>query len=224
MLPDLNKTIEKLLIQRGNLNPNQIDISFEQPNGQWSARLSRPTISCWCFDLRENLKLRNTTVNTSRNGDQGIRALPPRRIDLSYLVTAWAGKIEDEQQLLWRALGALKRVSSLSPNECEGIMRYQTRDVPLLVADTSNTSINLVDLWGVLDNQMRLGFTLIATVELDLELSIEAPLVLEATIRLGSSDDPTQLTLNEGGREELRIKPKPGQKPPSNPDDSKKKK
>jgi hypothetical protein len=220
VLQDLNKTIEKLLIKRGNLAPSQIDISFEQPNGQWSARLSRPTISCWCFDLRENLKLRSTSLNTTRNGDQGVRSLPARRMDLAYLVTAWAGKIEDEQQLLWRALAALKPVSSLSPNECEGMMRYQTHDVPLLVADTSNTSINLVDLWGVLDNQMRLGFTLIATIELDLELSIEAPLVLEATIRVGSSDDPTQRTLNEGGREELKIKPKPGQKSPSNPDDS----
>lgn len=222
MLPDLNKTIEKLLIQRGNLNPGQIDISFEQPNGQWSARLSRPTISCWCFDLRENLKLRAASTSVNRNGDQATRSLPPRRIDLSYLITAWAGKIEDEQQLLWRALAALKPVASLAPHECEGMMRYQTRDVPLLVADTSNTSINLVDLWGVLDNQMRLGFTLIATVELDLELSVETPLVLEATIRMGSSDDPTQRALNEGGREELKIKPKPGQKPSSNPDDSRK--
>ena len=224
MLHDLNKTVEKLLIKRGNLTPSQIDISFEQPNGQWSARLSRPTISCWCFDLRENLKLRNSSINTSRNGETGVRSLAPRRIDLSYLVTAWAGKIEDEQQLLWRALAALKPVTSLSPRDCEGMLRYQTHDVPLLVADTSNTSINLVDLWGVLDNQMRLGFTLIATLDLDLELSLESPLVFEATIRLGSSDDPTQRTLNEGGREELKIKPKPGQKPPSDPDESPKKK
>lgn len=218
MLHDLNKTLEKILVQRGNLTPNQIDISFEQPNGQWSARLSRPTLNVWCFDLRENLKLRNPDLGTARNGQTGVRSLPPRRIDLAYLVTAWAGKIEDEQQLLWRALAALKPVAAISPKDCEGMMRYQTRDVPLLVADTSNTNINLVDLWGVLDNQMRLGFTLIATVELDLELSIEAPLVLEATIRLGSADDPTQQTLNEGGREELKINPQPGQKPPS--DDS----
>ena len=81
---------------------------------------------------------------------------------------------------------------------------------------------SLVDLWGVLDNQMRLGFTLTATVELDVELSIEAPLVLEATIRLGSSDEPARQTLNEGGREELKIKPKAGQKPPSAPDDPQK--
>ena len=69
---------------------------------------------------------------------------------------------------------------------------------------------------------MRLGFMLTATVDLDIELSMEAPLVLEATIRLGSSDYPAQKTLNEGGREELKIKPKPGQKPPSAPDDSQK--
>jgi hypothetical protein len=222
VLHDLNKSLEKLLIQRGNITPNQIDISFEQPNGQWSARLSRPTLSLWCFDLRENVKLRSMDMNTSRNGNHGQRTVAPRRIDLTYLITAWASKIEDEHQLLWRALAALKRVSSLEPQECEGLLRYQTHDVPLLVADTSNTTINLVDLWGVLDNQMRLGFMLTATVELVVELSIEAPLVLEATIRLGSSDDPARHEMNEGGREELKIKPKPGQKPPSAPDDSKK--
>lgn len=220
MLHDLDKTIEKYLVQQGNLNPNQIDISFEQPTGQWSARLSRPTLNCWCFDLRENVKLRTVTPTTNRNGNQGQRRYPPRRMDLTYLITAWASKIEDEHQLLWRALAALKRVLVLETKDCEGLLRYQTHDVPLLVADTSNTNINLVDLWGVLENQMRLGFLLTATVELDVELSIEAPLVLEATIRLGSSDEPERHQLNEGGREELKIKPKPGQKPPSAPDDS----
>lgn len=220
MLYDLNKTLEKLLVEQGKLTPNQIDISFEQPNGQWSARLSRPTLNCWCFDVRENLKLRQADLSTTRTGNRAVTALGPRRMDLTFLVTAWAGKIEDEHQLLWRALAALKRIPAITPRDAEGLLRYQSRDVPLLVADTSTTNINLVDLWGVLDNQMRLGFTLIATVELDVELSIEAPLVLEATIRLGSSDDPAQRTLNEGGREELKIKPKPGQKPPSAPDDS----
>lgn len=220
MLHDLNKTLEKLLVEQGKLTPNQIDISFEQPNGQWSARLSRPTLNCWCFDVRENLKLRALDMNTTRHSDRAVATMGPRRMDLTYLITAWASKIEDEHQLLWRSLAALKRITAIEPRDCEGMLRYQSRDVPLLVADTSTTNINLVDLWGVLDNQMRLGFTLIATVELDLELSIEAPLVLEATIRLGRSDDPARRTLNEDGREELKIKPKPGQKPPSAPDDS----
>jgi hypothetical protein len=220
VLSDLNKSLEKILTQRGKIASNQIDISFEQPNGQWSARLSRPTLDIWCFDLRENLKLRSMEMTTTRNGNQGRTTFAPRRIDLTYLVTAWASKIEDEHQLLWRALSVFKNVPSLVPQDCEGLLRYQSHDVPLLVADTSSIQTNLVDLWGVLDNQMRLGFTLTATVELDVELSIEAPLVLEATIRLGSSDYPVEHELNEGGREELKIKPKPGQKPPSAPDDS----
>jgi hypothetical protein len=224
VLSDLNKSLEKLLNQRGKITSNQIDISFEQPNGQWSARLSRPTLDVWCFDLRENLKLRSMEMTTTRNGNHGTTTFAPRRIDLTYLVTAWASKIEDEHQLLWRALTVFKNVPSLATKDCEGLLRYQSHDVPLLVADTSSTQTNLVDLWGVLDNQMRLGFTLTATVELDVELSIEAPLVLEATIRLGSSDYPDQHELNEGGREELKIKPKPGQKPPSAPDDSQGKK
>jgi hypothetical protein len=49
--------------------------------------------------------------------------------------------------------------------------------------------VNLVDLWSVLDNQMRLGFTLVITLELDLALAEEAPLVLEATIRTGRTED-----------------------------------
>jgi Pvc16 N-terminal domain len=220
VLHDLNKTLEKILIQKGNITPNQIDISFEQPNGQWSARLSRPTLDCWCFDLRENLKLRSMNMTTTRNGNQGRTTFAPRRFDLTYLITAWASKIEDEHQLLWRALAALKRTASIEPQDCEGLLRYQTHDVPLLVADTSIIPVNLVDLWGVLDNQMRLGFTLTTTVDLDVELALEAPLVLEATIRLGSSDDPARHELKAGGREELKIKPKPGQKPPSAPDDS----
>jgi hypothetical protein len=220
VLHDLDKTLEKILVQQGNITPNQIDISFDQPSGEWSARLSHPTINCWCFDIRENLKLRSMEMTTTRNGNQGRTTIAPRRMDLTYLITSWASKVEDEHQLLWRALAALKRVQSIEPRDCEGLLRYQTHDVPLLVADTSNTSINLVDLWGVLENQMRLGFTLTATVELDVELSIEAPLVLEATIRLGSSDEPERHELNEGGHEELKIKPKSGQKPPSAPDDS----
>lgn len=224
MLHDFNKTLEKLLIQQGNLPPTQIDISFEQPNGQWSARLSRPTLNLWCFDLRENLRLRTTEMTRSYNGNSASSTLAPRRIDVMYLVTAWASKIEDEHQLLWRALSALKRVSSLRPQDCEGMMRYQTHDVPLLVADTSNNPINLVDLWGVLDNQMRLGFTLVATLELDVQLSIEAPLVLEATIRMGRFDDPEAPRLLDEGREEIKIKPKPGQKPPTLPDETKRKK
>lgn len=192
MLHDLDQTLEKLIYTEGKLNRSEIDIAFEQPNGEWSSRLSRPTLSLWCFDLRENIKLRTMDRQYVRNGNTAKTSFPARRMDLSYLVTAWARKIEDEHQLIWRALAALKRFTTLVPSECEGALRYQTRDIPLTVADMSENPTNLVDLWSVLDNQMHLGFIVVATVELDTEIGFEGPLVLEAQIRVGTSSDPAK--------------------------------
>ncbi len=124
------------------------------------------------------------------------RVRAPRRIDLTYLVTAWAREPEDEHQLLWRALAALKGVPVLKPDDCEGALRYQQHDIPLQVADMADVHVNLVDLWSVLENQMRLGFTVIATVELDTEIAIEGPLVLIGTFRVGQSDEPPEERLS----------------------------
>lgn len=207
MLDDLDKTIEKLLIEEGKINKNEIDISFEPPNGEWSARLNRPTINIWCFDVRENLKLRSMEMHHQDNGNWGRTSIAPRRMDVAYLVTAWTRKIEDEHRLLWRALGTLKRFAVLKPEQGEGLIRYQTRDMPLLIADPSGIQVNMTDLWSVMENQMRLGFTLLITVELDVETGFDSPLVLESTLQFGQAEDPTQhdmevvdLELNRKGK------------------------
>ena len=209
MLHDLDKTLERVLFEEGKLNKSEIDIAFDQPTGEWATHLRRPTINCWCFDLRENLKFRSMERAVTRNDKTGRTGFPPRRVDLIYLVTAWARKVEDEHQLLWRALATLKRFPKLPPSECEGLLRYQQQDIQLLVADMSDIHVNLVDLWSVLENQMRLGFTVAATIELDVEIGFEAPLVLEAFIRVGQADEPLDRTLSAADTE---IKHKAGQK------------
>lgn len=196
MIHDLDKTLENILIEEGKLNKKEIDISFDTPTGEWSARLNRPTLNLWCFDLRENLKLRGMERSVTRNNNRGQTSFPPRRIDLSYLVTAWARKIEDEHQLLWRALAALKRVPRLSPRDCEGGLRYQQQDIPLNVADMSYNAANIVDLWSMLENKMHLGFLVVTTLELDTEIGFEGPLVLDATVRVGQSEEPSEESLS----------------------------
>lgn len=196
MIQDLDQTLENLIRKEGKLNKSDIDIAFEQPTSEWSARLSRPTVNFFCYDLRENLKLRTMDRTVTRNGTHGFSAFPPRRVDLSYLITAWARKVEDEHQLLWRALAALKKHTDLMPSECEGLLRHQTRNIPIKVAEMGENPVNLVDLWGVLDNQMRLGFVMVTTVELDTEIGFEAPLVLEADIRVGRMYEPELETRN----------------------------
>lgn len=214
MLHDFDKTLEKLLISEGKLDSNEIDVSFEQPTSDWSSRLSRPTLNCWCFDLRENIKLRQPDrgYGGQPNGNAIRIVSPPRRVDVSYLVTAWARKVEDEHLLLWRALATLKRVTSIEPSQCEGSLRYSEFSIPVTVADMSANPVNLVDLWSVMDNQMRLGFIMTATLDLDLQLSLDVPLVLEATIKVG---DATHLPTEEITHlsSEIKIRPKEGQTP-----------
>lgn len=190
MLDDLDKTLESVLRNRGGIG-SDIEIAFDQPNREWASRLSRPTLNMFTFDVRENQKLRQVDREVSRNGSSAKITIPPRRIDVAYLVTAWTRKIEDEHRLLWRALSTMKRFVYLAPEACEGSLRYSRVDIPLLVAETSPTmTTNLVDLWSVLDNQMHLGFTVMATLELDMAFEEETPLVLEATISTAQSERP----------------------------------
>lgn len=190
MIQDLDKTVEKILYDKGRMSRNDIDVSFDQPNGDWSARLARPTLNVWAFDLRENMKLRNMTLGTERENGIGTRRRMSLRYDITYLVTAWARKVEDEHQLLWRGLGALVQIPILKRDECEGALREQPYDMPLLVGTIGERLPNTSDLWSVLNNQMRMGFTFIVTLAVDPLMSFEAPLVLERTARFGQSLEP----------------------------------
>lgn len=193
MLHDLDRTIEKLLRERGGLKENDIDISFEQPSSEWSASINRPTINCWAFDLRENTKLRSMNMQVDRDLKKKVANLRmvPMRLDVSYLITAWARKAEDEHQLLWRTLAALAHYMALSPDMCEGVLKEQPFDLPLQVAQITEAATNMTDLWSVLDNEMKMGFTLATTLALDLQRVLEAPLVFEGRLRFGQTEDPT---------------------------------
>ncbi len=191
MIHDFDKTLEKLIVEQGNLDKNEIDVSFELPNGDWASRLARPTINCWCYDLRENVKLRNMEINVNRMERHAQLRLAPLRFSLTYLVTAWARKIEDEHQLLWRVLGALARLPVITPDRCEGALREQPYDIPITVGQIGDTTGNITDLWSVLESEMRLGFTVCATLALDTERGFDAPMVFEKEIGVGQSQDPT---------------------------------
>ena len=196
MIQDLDKTIEKIIYERGRVTRSDVEVSFDQPNGDWSSRLARPTINAWAFDLRENVKLRNMTLETERANGMGMRRRMSIRYDITYLVTAWARKVEDEHQLLWRALGALVQVPLLKRDYVEGMLRDQPYDMPILVGTIGERLPNTSDLWSVLNNQMRLGFTFIVTLAIDPMMSFEAPLVLERTARVGQSERPNERALD----------------------------
>ena len=172
MIADIDEVLKKLLAQEIAVQGNDIDIRFEQPTREWSARLSKPTINLFLFDIRENWMLRTAEAyRTIKRADGTVEIRRnPVRIDLRYLVTAWVKEPEDEHLLLSAALMAFLRHPFLPEDILPEVLSNQPAPIPLLVAsypETRGPWDKFSELWGVLDNELRPALLLTATVAMD---------------------------------------------------------
>src|SRR6476469_3835913 len=88
MIQDVDEAL-RTLIGREALNGSGVEIAFDAPTKDWVSRRNAPMVDMYLYDIREDTSRRVT----------GHR-LPPRRYRLSYLVTAWTNRPEDEHRLL----------------------------------------------------------------------------------------------------------------------------
>lgn len=136
--------------------PSEIgDISFDPPDRTWGAQLSRLTVNLFLFEVaRSELPPRPPAA---REGDDGrlerLGALPMAR--LHYLVTAWAGSIRDEHQLLGDVLTRVMLHKSLPTD-------YLNEELPgpayLTLAGPEARKPN--ELWSALDGRLKPSFQL----------------------------------------------------------------
>jgi hypothetical protein len=178
----LDETIRQLLIRQVPLDPSEIEISFDTPDREWSGRLTRPTINCFLYDVRENIKLKaiGWEVGRDKANNTATRKRQPLRIDATYQVTTWARAHEDEHLLLWRVLAALARFSALPEDLLQGDLKDQPMPIPASVAQPDQMPANYADLWQALDNRIRPVLTYVLTLVLDPEIAVTRPLTLTA--------------------------------------------
>jgi len=172
VITDVDEALRKLLIREIEIKGNEVDIKFDQPKREWSSRVSKPTLNLFLFDLRENLRLRGaeqyTTINLPNGTSQVKRN--PIRMDLRYLMTAWVKEAEDEHLLLSTALMGLLRNPFIPKDLCKGRLEDLPAPIPIEVA-TFIPEMGPIDkfseIWGVLDNEMRLSVLITVTVPVD---------------------------------------------------------
>ena len=185
MLADLDETIRQLLVRYVPVDPAGIDISFDLPDREWSARLTRPTINCFLYDVRENHRLRSASWETRRQANSASRQKGPLRIDATYQVTTWARGNDDQHRLLWRVLAALARHPTLGPDVLAGGLREQPMPVTTSVAQPDQGPANIGDFWNAVDNRVRPVLTYVVTLSLDPEVVVNSKLTLFApTVRV----------------------------------------
>jgi hypothetical protein len=182
MLHPLHSAIVTLLADRGQIPPAEVDVWFEIPAREWVESLARPAICCYLFDLAESAEFRNASAQTVRANGKATTRLPPRRVDLRYLVCAFSSSRADEQALVWRALAALLRHTTLPPE----LLAPELRELGVAVqtkVGTYQDAPRLLDLWGALELPPRPALLYTVTAPLDLAVELEAPLVLTRLVR-----------------------------------------
>jgi Pvc16 N-terminal domain len=199
MLKDSHQALGQLLYRRGKI-PEEVDIRYEAPTKQWVDSLIRPTISFFLFDVQENKEKRETNLQTFRGNGRAERRMPPRRIDLMYCVSAFATEVADEHELLWRVLATLMKYEQFPDDVLTDSLRRVEPPLTARIAEHEMSS-RLAELWSSLGMPPHAALCYIVTAPMDLDFSIQAPLVLTRTARYRSpvGDATYETALQIGG-------------------------
>ncbi|MFN8505129.1 Pvc16 family protein [Kouleothrix sp.] len=190
MLHHLHTTIVALLYdeRRGNIPPAEVDVLFDIPSHQWVEALARPAVCCYLFDMAEVAEFRNATSQVTRANGRAVTKLPPRRVDLRYLVCAFSSSRADEQALVWRAMAVFMKHTTLPADLMPDELRKLDVTVTTKIGPYPDAP-KLLELWGALDLPPRPALLLSVTAPLDLELEFDAPLVLTRVTRFTRPSD-----------------------------------
>jgi uncharacterized protein DUF4255/carboxypeptidase family protein len=201
MLNDIHNALQRLLYDHGRMDAAEIDVKFEAPAKEWAGSLTRPTVNLFLFDIRENTEKRETNMQTIRGNGKAERRMAPRRIDLRYMVSALTTHVEDQHQLLWRLLSTLMKHPKLPDDVLPESLRLLDPPITTRVEEKDD-STRFLELWNAFATPPRPALSYIVTAPLDLEIAIEAPLVLTHTARYrfaGSLESEVEKVVHIGG-------------------------
>jgi hypothetical protein len=188
MIADLDETIRQLLIGEMPIKNGEIDVSFDQPKREWSARLTRPTVNFFLYDVRENPVLRQHGWEQVANAHPGENLAhlkrTPFRADCFYMLTTWAAEAEDEHRLLSRTLLALFRNPILQEDRLMGLLKKQPFEIQARLAAHDRLT-NPAEVWASLDNEMRPSVSYVVTLALDPWTEVTGPIVRTLRLKLG---------------------------------------
>lgn len=167
MIHDVDESLRELT-RRDVLSGAKVDISFEAPTKEWSSRRNSPTLNLYLYDIREDLARRMVQHEVIRNDDGFVtdRVAPPRRFKLSYLVTAWTQRPEDEHRLLSAVLACFVRFDALPSEVLQGDLAQQPYPLRVTIGLPLPAERSISDVWTALGGELKPSLDLIVTAPL----------------------------------------------------------
>jgi len=144
------------LIEREAAGTRDVEVVFDAPTKDWAGRRNAPTIDVYLYDIREDLRRRERgLLNEYDEGRVAARHLPPRFFKLSYLVTAWTQRPEDEHRLLSSLLSCFLRHEALPEDLLTGPLAELGISVPLTIALPPPEDRSFADVWSALGGELK---------------------------------------------------------------------
>ena len=163
LIPAVQDGLERLLRTALPLSEQQGDVVFDAPTSTWSATVNRLTVNLFLYDVaRSGLPARMDAPVRAADGTVARRRFPLPMVELSFLVSAWAGSTRDEHQLLGDVLTRLLAHPTVPAELAPAALAS-----PVQLAVASDERNRPRDLWSSLGGQVRASFTLVATVAAD---------------------------------------------------------
>lgn len=159
----VDAALEKLVRTRLGLTEDLADVAFDVPSSTWSAQLTRITVNLFLYDVSRSAQpsRSQTRPTATGEGQPAMFRRPQPMIQLSYLVSAWAGSPRDEHQLLGdltSLLAGLEQVPPELPSE------DLSSSIQLALGDERNTGR---ELWQGAGGSLRPAIFVRATVAAD---------------------------------------------------------
>ncbi|TDC72240.1 DUF4255 domain-containing protein [Streptomyces hainanensis] len=193
MIHEVDEVLKGLL-GGGALAGSGIEVSFDAPTRDWAARRNAPTINAYLYDLREDVKRRHQGIAPVRDDHDMVvkHRSPPRWFRLSYLVTAWTRRAEDEHRVLSALLATLLPREQLPSSELPGALGAVGLPVQLTVAGDHTESRSLAEIWSALGGELKPSIDLVVIVPFPGYPEYDAgPLVTEGmVVRARRVDEP----------------------------------
>ncbi len=176
MIHEIDEALRRLIREEA-LRGSTVDVVFDAPTKEWAARRNAPTVNAYLYDIREDMRRRSRGLINEYDEQGRIRArsLPPRYVKLSYLLTAWTQRPEDEHRLLSALLLGFIAFDAVPPRLLTGSVAGTGMPVPMTTALPPPEDRAFADVWTALGGELKPS----------LDIVISAPLVAAPAISAG---------------------------------------
>jgi hypothetical protein len=158
VIHEVDEGLRRLLGESG-LEASGVEVVFDAPTRDWAARRSAPTVCVFLYDIREDAVRRGSGAGEVYDTDGHLvaRRTPPRWFELTYLVTAWASRPQDEHRLLSQVLACLVATDTLPARLLTGTLAELGLTVALDTAGAASDVPAAADVWSALGGELKVS-------------------------------------------------------------------